>query len=344
MWRGRDQNLPDSFGRPRRGPPPPGMDGRRDSFGQERRRSVDDDRRRGRDDRYDGPPRRDSRDFRDIREGPPDGRDSRGRGSRDDAPSPSDWPLHLKPQPEPATDDPAAAADAAAADDAVAADGAPKPGSLVLAGVRFEADPPVELSFWQSLQEQGDAAILPLIEGAADAKLNELGGPYGSTPLGWVCFCGRVELVRALLERKASVSLAAEKGSTPLHMAVWNGDHEQIVQMLLDAGADPSAKNKRGETALVVARKLDAIERGSPIEKSLQFEAWRLKYRKNGGKGRDAVIHILEALQPAPSKAEEATGGAADVAEGDVQRAGADGTPLGTGTQPVEDAGAMDDQ
>ena len=58
-----------------------------------------------------------------------------------------------------------------------------------------------------------------------------------STPLGWACRWGRIELVRLYLERGAdAVEADAEPWATPLAWATKRGHHE-IVQLLRSAGA-----------------------------------------------------------------------------------------------------------
>ena len=58
-----------------------------------------------------------------------------------------------------------------------------------------------------------------------------------STPLGWACRWGRIELVRLYLERGADALEAdAEPWATPLAWATKRGHHE-IIELLRSAGA-----------------------------------------------------------------------------------------------------------
>ena len=55
---------------------------------------------------------------------------------------------------------------------------------------------------------------------------------------------GDAERVSALLTYDQSLVEARDKdGSTPLHCAVWKG-HQQVVDLLLKAGADVNAQNE----------------------------------------------------------------------------------------------------
>jgi ankyrin repeat protein len=61
-------------------------------------------------------------------------------------------------------------------------------------------------------------------------------------------------MVRDLLKHGAPVNARQQHGWTPLHAAAQNGNLE-IIEILLQNGADPSIKNEEGVTALDLARK-----------------------------------------------------------------------------------------
>ena len=55
---------------------------------------------------------------------------------------------------------------------------------------------------------------------------------------------------------------ADEWGYTPLHSAAWNGQRE-VIEALLEGGAEPRVKNDRGETPLYLAawvRRQDVVQ------------------------------------------------------------------------------------
>ncbi len=68
-----------------------------------------------------------------------------------------------------------------------------------------------------------------------------------------------VQEIRKLLEAGGNVHERDEDGRTPLHMAVFNGS-EEIVELLLSAGANPNAQDKKGVTALNTARSFNGLE------------------------------------------------------------------------------------
>ena len=73
---------------------------------------------------------------------------------------------------------------------------------------------------------------------------------HGMTALFWAVNGGHTEVVRALLDKGASVKGAA--GADPLMEAALQG-HLEMVRLLLDKGADPNAKGWRGMTPLAAA-------------------------------------------------------------------------------------------
>jgi ankyrin repeat protein len=70
---------------------------------------------------------------------------------------------------------------------------------------------------------------------------------------------GSPELVKALLDAGAGVNAKDGRGMTPLMLAVARtNQHEPVIRMLLDRGADPKTPSGAGESAQDWARKLGA--------------------------------------------------------------------------------------
>lgn len=94
------------------------------------------------------------------------------------------------------------------------------------------------------------------------------------TPLHLACVSGSSRAVAALVEGGANVDAVARNGNTPLHLALTPllgkqyGDlHSESIrrvratlELLLQAGADPSIQNAGGHTALTIAESRDASE------------------------------------------------------------------------------------
>ena len=78
-----------------------------------------------------------------------------------------------------------------------------------------------------------------------DADVNK----PGWTPLHYAATGGHLQITALLLEHSAYIDAAAPNGSTPLMMAAMYGTTE-VLNLLLQAGADATLKNAAGDTAL----------------------------------------------------------------------------------------------
>ena len=197
--------------------------------------------------------------------------------SRDDAPG--EWRLHLA---EPAADEPSRQL-------------------VTVAGCKIVAPMSVDHSFWRAV-EQGDVARVEQLLDEGEA-VDQIGGAYGSTALGWAAFAGDAALVKLCLARGAKPSMRAKKGSTPLHMATWNGDHLEVVELLLEGGADPHAANGAGLSPLAQARWFDKLDRETSAASVFEMEAWRAKWGQLPA-GRAQIIARLEAAGGGSAKGE----------------------------------------
>jgi peptidoglycan/LPS O-acetylase OafA/YrhL len=72
---------------------------------------------------------------------------------------------------------------------------------------------------------------------------------FGVTALSWAALEGRAEIVELLIEAGADVNAKNRDGATPLHAAAFMGQLE-VAQLLLENGADISAKTYNGDTPL----------------------------------------------------------------------------------------------
>ncbi len=75
-------------------------------------------------------------------------------------------------------------------------------------------------------------------------------------PLYYAASFGLTSVVRTLIETDKDLNLEScggRHGSSALHVAAYRG-HYDVVELLLEAGADPRAENDLGETAMLWAR------------------------------------------------------------------------------------------
>jgi ankyrin repeat protein len=102
---------------------------------------------------------------------------------------------------------------------------------------------------------------IPLVElmlSKADVNLNKKTGEKGLFPLKIAVLNGGIEILKYLLQNKVNVNLQDELGNTALHYAVLTHNYNKIG-LLIDAGASPQIKNKKGDSALKLAEKFQRL-------------------------------------------------------------------------------------
>lgn len=75
-----------------------------------------------------------------------------------------------------------------------------------------------------------------------------------STPIHDAAGNGNAAVVIVLLDAGAEFMARDRKGDTPLHRAVAHG-HSDVAAVLLDAGAQVMVQNRRGKTPWDIARR-----------------------------------------------------------------------------------------
>jgi ankyrin repeat protein len=71
----------------------------------------------------------------------------------------------------------------------------------------------------------------------------------GQTPLNIAAIHGSVNIAEALINARANIGNADEKGFTPLHLASMEG-HTEFVELLLSEGANYSQRDSKGYLAV----------------------------------------------------------------------------------------------
>lgn len=127
------------------------------------------------------------------------------------------------------------------------------------------------------MSEVGDlAGLILMIQNGV--SLLSCKGLSGYTPLHHACNRGHVAVVSEILKAQLSmINSSNDTGETALHLAVYAGNMN-IVEQLLDHGANVDARNEYGETPLFYAarRNMPALirlllQRGSDIEASDRY-------------------------------------------------------------------------
>lgn len=90
-----------------------------------------------------------------------------------------------------------------------------------------------------------------LLREGADVNTRNPAGISGSTPLHEAAGRGDLEMVKLLIENRAKVDIADDLGFT----ALFRAGTAEVVEALLASGANPSLRNRDGETVLEWAKR-----------------------------------------------------------------------------------------
>jgi uncharacterized protein len=95
-------------------------------------------------------------------------------------------------------------------------------------------------------------SVQKLVTAGADVNLQD---KMGWTPLHFAAQARSEVVTKHLLEHGASVEIEDAYGNTPLFRAAFDSRGDgSVIRALRAAGADPKRKNKRGVSALSLAR------------------------------------------------------------------------------------------
>lgn len=96
-------------------------------------------------------------------------------------------------------------------------------------------------------------------------------GTNGYTRLMWASWAGMNDVVNELIGRGQNINEQDSSGYTPLMHACSGSDYTGVIIVLLNCGADLEIRNKNGDRAIDMARRLDhknqiaALENGPDI-------------------------------------------------------------------------------
>lgn len=93
--------------------------------------------------------------------------------------------------------------------------------------------------------EEGNLDVLEVLIDAADDVDPAGQDRFGSTPMMLAAAKDHIEAVRLLIEAGACIDCADGDGNVPLHYAIIDARSPAMVELLLDAGADPDPDTGR---------------------------------------------------------------------------------------------------
>ena len=111
---------------------------------------------------------------------------------------------------------------------------------------------------WKAAYANNSALVNELLKQGAELEWRNP-DDWCKTALAIACGRGSYEAAEALCAHGAELDARSNFQMTPLMLAAVNG-RTKICEMLLALGADPSLKDKDGETALVCARRCNKPE------------------------------------------------------------------------------------
>jgi hypothetical protein len=144
---------------------------------------------------------------------------------------------------------------------------------------------------------------------ARGAQVNRLGW----TPLHYAASKGHVDTARLLLKDKAIVNAPGPDGTTPLMMAALSGNQD-MVQALLDAGADVSMRNLQNLDAAAWARSAHYDDLANSLDQLREKHESALNARSGTGDAQQEAQPAQPAGAAGMGTAPAADGGAAGTA------------------------------
>ncbi|RSL60417.1 hypothetical protein CEP53_005440 [Fusarium sp. AF-6] len=131
-----------------------------------------------------------------------------------------------------------------------------------------------------------------------DTSLISRADENGRQPLHKACREGHLEIVNLLLQHGADIEAKESDGSTPFDSACWKG-HKDVVELLLSRGANSQGCDNDGWTSIRAAtehKRLDVIEvllNENPANINVADNKGETSLHVASGKGYVAIMHLL---------------------------------------------------
>lgn len=141
---------------------------------------------------------------------------------------------------------------------------------------------------FEQIDAGDEAVVLELIESDLSGDVN-VADETGTTPLLLAASLGKVDIVKALMDKKADLMASDLEGDNVLMMAI-SQNHLDVVQILLNAtdSVDPDVPNKIGQTPLM---KAVSKNNGEVVQKLLEL---KVNVNATSQAGKTALVEAVE--------------------------------------------------
>ena len=102
-------------------------------------------------------------------------------------------------------------------------------------------------SIWSAVHTGNTAAVERHLAEGADVNTKD--GKFGVTPLSWAALGRQIDVVELLIQKGADINAGNNDGNTPLHTAAFLGEYE-IAELLIENGADVNVTNDDGDSPM----------------------------------------------------------------------------------------------
>ncbi|MCB1157831.1 MAG: ankyrin repeat domain-containing protein [Leptospiraceae bacterium] len=144
-----------------------------------------------------------------------------------------------------------------------------------------------DVNGWSGLHWAVHARKEKIVEFLLENGLKPESGEAGTSPLHLAAWNGNLNISRLLLDAGAEIDNQDKYGDTPL-MSAAIGGHFKLLELLIQKKADVNRQNKQGKTALIRAVEFEQIE----IAKLLLDNQAKLSLLD--GEGKSAMLYAVE--------------------------------------------------
>ena len=145
---------------------------------------------------------------------------------------------------------------------------------------------------------RGLSEVLPKLAKSNPAAL-EMKANSGNNPLITAASYNFTQVVQTLVQAGANVNVTNKFGQTPLMFAAYHNNRE-MLDILINAGADLKAKDENNKTAFMIAYRHQFFETAAHLAATEQIKENDLNALKNGTRNLLTVAATMEKIKADP--------------------------------------------